>query len=69
MTARTKCLLDWLKKNPADCQKLFSDSMKDAKDRKDENVLQRAPNPNSTNQLPHMYSLLTMMKQFGQTLL
>ena len=30
--ARTECLLDWLEENPADCQKLFSDSTKDAKD-------------------------------------
>ena len=31
-TARTECLLDWLDENPADRQKLFSDSTKDAKD-------------------------------------
>jgi hypothetical protein len=31
-TPRTKRLLDWLKENPGDHQKLFSDSSKDAKD-------------------------------------
>jgi hypothetical protein len=31
-TARTERLLDWLEENPADRQKLFSDSTKDAKD-------------------------------------
>jgi hypothetical protein len=30
--ARTERLLDWLEENPADRQKLFSDSTKDAKD-------------------------------------
>lgn len=30
--ARTERLLDWLEENPADRQKLFSDSSKDAKD-------------------------------------
>ena len=30
--ARTEQLLDWLDKNPKECQKLFSDSSKDAKD-------------------------------------
>ena len=29
---RTEQLLDWLEENPEDCQKLFSDSSKDAKD-------------------------------------
>ena len=34
MTARTEQLLDWLEENPADQQKLFSDSTKDdAKDK------------------------------------
>ena len=31
-TVRTKRLLDWLNENPEDCQKLFSDSSKNAKD-------------------------------------
>ena len=31
-TTRTERLLDWLEENPADRQKLFSDSTKDAKD-------------------------------------
>jgi hypothetical protein len=31
-TARTERLLDWLEEHPADRQKLFSDSTKDAKD-------------------------------------
>ena len=31
-TARTERLLDWLEENPADRQKLFSDSTKDAKE-------------------------------------
>ena len=31
-SARTERLLDWLEENPADRQKLFSDSTKDAKD-------------------------------------
>ena len=44
--ARTERLLDWLEENPADRQKLFSDSTKDAKD---ENVSRRAPNQNTTN--------------------
>jgi hypothetical protein len=30
--ARSERLLDWLEENPADHQKLFSDSTKDAKD-------------------------------------
>jgi hypothetical protein len=30
--SRTELLLDWLKENPEDRQKLFSDSSKDAKD-------------------------------------
>jgi hypothetical protein len=32
MTARTEWLLSWLEENPVDCQKLFCDSTKDAKD-------------------------------------
>src|SRR5882757_1670064 len=32
-TARTERLLDWLEEHPADRQKLFSDSTKDAKDK------------------------------------
>ena len=31
-TAGTECLLDWLDENPVNRRKLFSDSMKDAKD-------------------------------------
>ena len=33
ITSRTEWLLEWLEENPSDHQKLFSDSLKDAKDK------------------------------------